>query len=112
MNSVMIPWALEIGIINYRTLSGQRDSIISGGQGLSLKNVKSTGPKRPALPSELLASVIAYGTFSIIADWNPRIGGLLAWGITIATFMVLAGSAPPTTNAQAAQLQSGQAILG
>lgn len=110
MNGVVIPWVLEIGIINYRTLTGQRDSITSGGNGLSLKNVKSTGPKRPALPSELLATVIAYGTFSIIAERDNRIGSLLAWGITIATFMTLAVSKPTNTTAASTTGQQVTAV--
>lgn len=102
MNPVIIPWTIEIGLISWRTLSGKRTSAvpfspfpastgISGPTGS--KGFVGTGPKRPPLPSEILATFIAFGVFAVIADSGDqgrRIGGLLGWGIVLATFLNLA----------------------
>lgn len=112
MNSVAIPWLGAIGIISYRTMSGKRDSIVSGGVAPgssipSLKNVVTTGPKRPPLPSELLATVIVFGTCSIIADRDERVGTLLAWGFLVAMTLSTIGSGAVTGSTNtAAQTQN------
>lgn len=106
MNPVVIPWMIEIGIISWRTLSGKRASAIPfspfpASSGLSgptgSKGFTVTGPKRPPLPSEVLSTFIAFGAFGVIADSGEqgrRIGGLLAWGLVLATFINMATSLP------------------
>ena len=100
MNPVVIPWLAEIGIMTYRSLSGEYFSVTKG-NGFSLQVKKTSGPKRPPLPSELLATFVIFGTYSVVGDSsNPqtrRIGALLAWGTVLATFLMLT-SGGTTTN--------------
>lgn len=62
MNGIVLPWLAEIGVLTWRVISGQ---------------------KRPPLPSELLASFVIFGGFSLIPD--ERLRNVLAWGTVIAT---------------------------
>jgi hypothetical protein len=96
MNPILLPWLAEIGIITYRDMTGQRFTVTrqggSGAFGLSVQ--RSTGPKRPPLPSELLATFIIFGTYSVIANGEgqrARIGSLLGWGTVLATVLMLTG---------------------
>lgn len=60
--AVQVPWMVEIGIITWRSVKKE---------------------KRPPLPSEILASFIVFGAFSLIP--NDRIASLMSWGIVIAS---------------------------
>lgn len=110
MNSVMTPWAIEIGLITWRTMTGKRITAVTpfvplpaSSNSTSADAVKTTGPKRPPLPSELLASFVAFGVCAIIADTDRgrQAGALLAWGLVVATFLNMAPNLPganaPTT---------------
>jgi hypothetical protein len=109
MNSVVVPWTLEIGIISWRTLSGKQltsvipfapfpaKSGLSGPAGSSPTIASGSSPKRPPLPSELLATFIAFGVCAILADSQQghTAGVLLAWGLVLSTFMSQAGALAP-----------------
>ena len=107
MNAIVWPWMAEIALISWRSMEGVHlavsGSALNSNLNPSNKNkVTATlaindGVKRPPLPSELLASFVAFGLFAAIADKNATVGNLLGWGIVLATFMAMAGS-PPTAN--------------
>jgi hypothetical protein len=68
MNPVTLAWLSEVGIITWR----------------SVKN-----KSRPPLPSELLATFIAFGSLTLIAN-NPtaaKPANLVAWGLVVATML-------------------------
>lgn len=99
MNPVMAAWAVEVGIIAVRDL---------------------TGPRRLPLPSELLATFVVFGGLTVVAGsptWRGA-ANATAWGLVIATLLsskvdflrpigeFLAGGGPaaqPGANATAAQ---------
>lgn len=66
MDNLLLPWMVEIGLVSWRT-------------------VKFGG--RPPLPSELLASFVIFGGFSIIP--NRKIGTTMGWGIVVASALNL-----------------------
>jgi hypothetical protein len=66
MDSLLWPWAVEIGIISWRDFSTQ---------------------KRPPVPSELLSTFIVFGAFTLVAQANQKVGALLGWGIVTATLL-------------------------
>lgn len=96
MNPVVIPWLVEIGIISWRSLSGAHFSTQKSGQGSFAQSViKTSGVKRPPLPSELLATFVIFGTYAVISEKNAQIGQLLAWGTVLATGLIfLSGGTP------------------
>ncbi len=75
MNSLSIPWMAEIGLISWRTVSKE---------------------KRPPLPSELLATFVIFGAFSLVSVSQPEIGSVLGWGIVVATLLNFWNPADPT----------------
>jgi len=75
MNTVAWPWMAEIGIMSWRSV------------------VKD---KRPPLPSELLATFVIFGAFSLVSIRQPKIGSALGWGIVIATGLNLWDPKDPT----------------
>lgn len=76
--AVAWPWMAEIGIVSWRSVV--RD-------------------KRPPLPSELLATFVIFGAFSIVSVSQPKIGSALGWGIVIATGLSLWDPTDPTHKA-------------
>lgn len=102
MNPIVWPWMIEVGLVTYRSFTGLHFTpgkiTQSKGQGIKAgSGVWSTGNKRPPLPSELLAVMIVFGLFSIVAQKDARIGSFLGWGIVIATGITLFGS-PSVSN--------------
>jgi hypothetical protein len=104
MNPVLFPWIAEIGLMTYRSMTGQRFALTRNAPGVTgpfaLGVVKSTGPKRPPLPSELIATYVVFGGASMLGESsNPntrRIGSLIAWGLVLATGLMMAGGGTPT----------------
>lgn len=99
MNPLLFPAVVEIGVISYRTLTGQR-LIVAKGQNGKFGVQSGSGPKRPPLPSELLAVIIVFSVYSAIAGngANPqraRIGALLGWGTVLATFLTMFSAPAP-----------------
>lgn len=105
MNSVTLAWAVEIGIITFRTMSGESLTITTKSR-LEAPNfmgplppipsmqLTQTGVKRPPLPSELL-STLMFGVYAIIGNVGsngPHIANLLAWGTVLATALSLGGA--------------------
>lgn len=70
MNPVIMAWLAEVGIITWRS-------------------VKSDS--RPPLPSELLATFIAFGSLSLLANSAnfEKSANLIAGGLVLATFLKL-----------------------
>jgi hypothetical protein len=93
MNPIVWPWMVEIGLITYRSVTGEHISFTLKGA-----TTQNTGVKRPPLPSELLASFVAFGMFAAIAEKDKRIGSLLGWGIVVATAITMFGSKPLTAS--------------
>ncbi len=69
MNDLTLPWMAELGIMGWRTISKE---------------------KRPPLPSELLATFVIFGGFSLIP--NQRLRSTLGWGIVVASLLNLLGT--------------------
>jgi hypothetical protein len=96
MNPIVWPAIVEVGFITWRSMTGTHYAVStkgSTGPGLGTGKVKlpytvNTGVKRPPLPSELLAVMLAFGIFGAIAEKDARIGGLLAWGIVLSTGII------------------------
>lgn len=68
MNPIHLAWLSEVALITWR----------------SVKN-----NQRPPIPSELLATFIAFGSLELLGNsesWN-KAAGVTAWGLVIATFM-------------------------
>lgn len=68
MTSILLPWFVEVGLISWRTV--RRDA-------------------RAPLPSELLATAVIFGTFSVVGNSYPQLGATLGWGMVIATALNL-----------------------
>lgn len=89
MDPLILPWLVEVGIITWRDISQQH---------------------RPPLPSEMLATFVVFGGFSLIAAQDSRVGKALGWGIVIATalnvFNPQATSVSTVFKAQAAPAKS------
>lgn len=84
-NSLAIPWLVEVGIIAWRDAKNE---------------------KRPPIPSELLATFVVFGAFSLFSEKAPGLAATLGWGIVAATFLnfvdptlngPVVGSQPSTT---------------
>jgi hypothetical protein len=76
MDSLTLPWMVEIGLISYRDYQAN---------------------KRPPLPSEVLSTFVIFGFFTIISVAEPKLGAALGWGIVIATALnVMPGVSSPT----------------
>lgn len=68
MTPVTMAWLAEVGIITWRSI--RKDS-------------------RPPIPSELLATFIAFGSLSLLSNNDKAAAAvnLTAWGLVLATFM-------------------------
>lgn len=68
MTPVTMAWLAEVGIVTWRSV--RKD-------------------KRPPIPSELLATFIAFGSLSLLSNnaKTSTAANLTAWGLVIATFM-------------------------
>lgn len=66
MNGLGAAWAVEIGIITVRDLSGSH---------------------RPPLPHELLSSFVVFGALSVLAIPAPGPAAAVGWGLVVATFL-------------------------
>jgi hypothetical protein len=86
MGPLILAWMVGEGIISYREVT---------------KN------HRPPLPAEILASSGVFVLLGLLAQAQPKLASLLAWGFDLAAFMNLAPSitggsgsnpAPGTTN--------------
>lgn len=91
MNQVIAPMIVEIGIISYRTMTGRRINVVKNLSG-GFSSYPATGPKRPPLPSELVAVFVVFGVYSVIGGSGEnvnrtRIAALLSWGTVLATFL-------------------------
>ena len=64
MSPIVAPWTAEILLISWRSV--RRD-------------------KRPPYPSELLATFVIFGAASLVANSQPKVAGVFAWGVVIAT---------------------------
>lgn len=62
----MVAWLAEVGIISVRDL---------------------VGPKRPPLPSELLATFVVFGGLGLASGEAQRPAAAVAWGIVLATLL-------------------------
>ena len=93
MNPVVLPWLSEIILISWRSLSGTHFTIQGVAQPGNIKGkvVKTGGTKRLPLPSELLATFLAFGVYSLISEKDARIAQLLGWGTVLATGILLLG---------------------
>jgi len=95
MNPVVLPWLTEIVLISWRSLTGTHFTLGGSAQPgqISGKVIQvSKGTKRLPLPSELLATFIAFGAYSMIAEKDARIAQLLGWGTVLATGLLLLSS--------------------
>ena len=99
MNPIVWPAIVEVGFITWRSMSGQHYAVstkgatgagLGQGKGTTFVNINDN-VRRPPLPSELLAVMVAFGVFGAIAEKNARIGGLLGWGIVLATGFIAFG---------------------
>lgn len=110
MNPVVLPWLAEIGIITYRTMTGQRFTLTTSGGVSGFGVVKGSGPKRPPLPSELLSTFIVFGAYSLIGTSGNsdmhRVAALLGWGTVLATILVMTGSPQSASQQTAAASKS------
>jgi hypothetical protein len=89
MDPLLLPWVVEIGLISYRDMT----------QGNASQGDKPE--KRPPLPSELAATFVVFGAFTLVSAANPRLGGLLGWGIVLATGLQVFGKINSSTVAKA-----------
>lgn len=64
MNPLLVPWLAEIGLITWRDVKNDN---------------------RPPFPSEVLATFVIFGGFSLIP--NEKVGSLMGWGIVVATLL-------------------------
>jgi hypothetical protein len=104
MNPVIWPAIVEIGFITWRSMTGVHYAVstkgatgsgLGKGTGTTFVNINDN-VKRPPLPSELLAVMLAFGVFGAIAEKEPRVGSLLAWGIVLATGFIAFGQGNTT----------------
>lgn len=101
-NPVLVPWLAEIGIISWRTFTGNGTTVVkstkAGAGAFSYELAPRKNPvARPPLPSEILSTIIVFGTYSVIANGGgsrPQIGAMLGWGTFLATALVFASSPP------------------
>lgn len=66
MNTLTVPWAVEVGIITARDLASDH---------------------RPPLPSELLASFVVFGALAALAIPAPKAAAAAGWGLVVATVL-------------------------
>lgn len=120
MTPIVLPWLVEIALITWRSMTGTHFQIMAGQQNIDPATGKPMGPKlpgkvfgavqgvkRPPLPSELLATFVAFGAYAAIAEKNAQIGRLLAWGTVLATGLLMF-SQGASTGQQPEQLNSRQ----
>lgn len=73
MNSVILPWLVEVGIITYRDFKkGSPDNV--GGL---------------PLPADYFATFVIFGALSLFTGGAEKPATLAAWGYVIATFLNL-----------------------
>lgn len=74
MTGLIMAWLVGEGIIVYRSVARRH---------------------RPPLPAELLASSGLFVLLGLLAEAQPRLAGLLAWGVDLAAYLDMWGSGGP-----------------
>lgn len=92
MNHVTTAALAEAALVTYRSIrGGQAATDPSGKPSASLKvaGKPSQSPYAMPLPSEYTAVVIVFGALHFLEGPEPRVAGLIAWGLVLATFLNL-----------------------